>query len=406
MKVNLGVASMNSKDWERIARADFDNAPETADWEVVQTALALGDLAEPLGFDGIWVPEHFGTPYGMTPNPLQVLGYFAGRTERVNFGTQLVILPWWNPIRLAHQIAYLDIISNGRYTTIGVGRGVAKSEFDSLGVPREESFERLTETIDILELAFSGKRFSYEGSIFKIPETSLRPEPKSADLFSRLYGGSATGPTLELLARRGIKPIFVGNKPLSEAAKDVQKVNTIRQAEGLPPCQPKNILFTYCTPTREAAKKADEYLAAANRDVMLAYGLNDPSNFVGVKGYETYAARLGGATAASAEELRRKLTATEGAAEEPKKLPAYDQSNFLIGTPDQLIERVAESQRACSFSEITIMPQFGDMPYEEAEASIRLFAEEVLPAVHQMAAPLHPSALPEREVAAAGTPAA
>jgi alkanesulfonate monooxygenase SsuD/methylene tetrahydromethanopterin reductase-like flavin-dependent oxidoreductase (luciferase family) len=387
MKVNLGIASQNSSDWERIIAGDMGDAPATPDWRIVESALALGDLAEPLGFDGIWVPEHFGTPYGMTPNPLQLLAYFAGRTQRVTFGTQIVVVPWWNPVRLVHQIAYLDIISNGRYQTIGLGRGVAKSEFDSLGIPRETSMKRFEETIDILELAFTQSRFSYEGEVFQIPETEIRPAPKSRDLFSRLYGASATGPSLEMISRRGVKPLFVGNKPLSEAAKDVQKVNTLRQEVGLPPCQPKNILFTYCVADKYEAEKADEWLADANRDVALAYGLNDPSNFAGVKGYESYAARSGGATAPDAQ-----------AASQNESKPApkgYDQSNLMIGTPEMVIERIIESQRACSFSEITLMPQFGTMPYEAAAESVKLFAREVLPVVHQMDTPLHASALPE-----------
>lgn len=386
MKVNLGIASQNSADWERVMRGDHATPPATSDAHIVEQALALGDLAEPLGYDGIWVPKHFGTPYGMTPNPLQLLAYFAGRTERVTFGTQIVVVPWWNPVRLVHQIAYLDIISNGRYETIGLGRGVAKSEFDSLGIPRETSLKRFEETIDILELAFTQESFSYEGEVFRIPETHIRPAPRSRDLFSRLYGASATGSTLEMISRRGVKPLFVGNKPLSEAAKDVQKVNGLRQEVGLPPCQPKNILFTYCVASKAEAAKADEYLAAANRDVQLAYGLNDAANFAGVKGYESYAQRAGAATAPDA------AAAASSAKPAPK---SYDQSNLMIGTPDVIYERIVESQKACSFSEISLMPQFGTMPYEEAAKSVRLFAEEVLPAVHKMATPLHRSALPE-----------
>ena len=386
MKVNLGIASQNSADWERIIAGDLASPPATEDWRIVEQALALGDMAEPLGYDGIWVPEHFGSPYGMTPNPLQLLAYFAGRTERVTFGTQIVVVPWWNPVRLVHQIAYLDIISGGRYQTIGLGRGVAKSEFDSLGIPRDTSMKRFEETIDILELAFTKGTFSYEGEVFQIPETTIRPAPKSSDLFSRLYGASATGPSLEMISRRGIRPLFVGNKPLSDAAKDVHKVNGIRREVGLPPCQPKNILFTYCVSSKEEAAKADEYLAAANRDVVLAYGLDDPKNFAGVKGYESYAARAGGATAPDAS-----------AAKDKPAPRGYDQSNLMIGTPDTIIERIVESQKACSFSEMTLMPQFGTMPYEEAAKSIELFAKEVLPVVHEMEAPLHPEALPEHE---------
>ena len=134
---------------------------------------------------------------------------------------------------MAHQIAYLDIVSNGRYTTIGLGRGVAKSEFDAVGVPREESRQRFNETLDILKLAFTQERFSYDGEIFKIPEMSLRPAPISRDLFSRIYGSSATPDSLEILSRRGMVPLFVGNKPIEEAGKEVQQVNTFRHEEGL-----------------------------------------------------------------------------------------------------------------------------------------------------------------------------
>ena len=398
LKVNVGLVPGNSDDWERVMAKDWNRPMATPDWENVQAAFGIGALAEPLGFDGVWAAEHFGTPYGQSPNPLMALAYFAGRTERINFGTMLVIVPWWNPIRLAHQIAFLDIMSHGRYTSIGIGRGVAKSEFDSVGVPREQSTQRLIETLDILELAFGPEeRFSYEGEIFHIPESSLRPEPVSTDLFSRLYGGSATGPTLELISRRGLKPLLIGNKPLADAAKDVQKVNGIRAEVGLGPCQPRNLMFTYCAPNAAATEEAGEWLEAANRDVMNAYGLNDPSNFQGVKGYETYAARLGNATATmSPEELRRRLAgATEG-----KKM-AYDQSNFLVGTPDQLIERIQAAQQASSFDELTLISPFGNMPYDKAKASIELFAKEVLPVVHEMDANLNPSALPEAEVAGA-----
>src|SRR4029077_19318355 len=99
----------------------------------------------------------------------------AGRTKRVSFGTMVAVAPWWHPIRLAHQIAYLDIVSNGRYTTIGLGRGVAKSEFDAVGVPREQSRQRFSETLDILKLAFSQERFSYQGEFYRIDNATVAP---------------------------------------------------------------------------------------------------------------------------------------------------------------------------------------------------------------------------------------
>ena len=390
MRVNIGVFAHNAKDWERVQSGDYSRPAETPDWQFVQRAFGLADLAEPLGFDGIWAPEHQGTPYGMTPNPIQTLTYFAGRTERVTFGTMVAVAPWWHPIRLAHQIAYLDIVSKGRYTTIGLGRGVAKSEFDAVGVPREESRQRFDETLDILKLAFSQERFSYDGKIFKIPEMSLRPAPLSRDLHTRIYGSSSTRESLELLSRRGMVPLFVGNKPIEDAGKEVQLVNTFRKEAGLAPCQPKNVLFMYCAPSASEAARADPWIVQANVDVNLHYGFADSSNFKGVKGYEAYAAREATATALLSAAVTGKQTPKDA----KPKAPGYHPSNLMIGTPHEVIKRIMAAQRACSFSEITIVPQFGDMPYDEAEKSTRLFAKEVLPVIQKMDAPLHPEALP------------
>lgn len=390
MKVNLGISAQNSQDWDRILAGTYDQPPVTPDWQCVEGAFAIADLAEPLGFDGIWAPEHFGTPYGMCPNPLQTLAYFAGRTERVTFGTMVTVAPWWHPVRLAHQIAYLDIVSKGRFNTIGLGRGVAKKEFDALGVPREEARKRFSETIDVLKLAFTQERFSYDGEIFKLPEMSLRPMPFSTDLFDRIYGSAASKESMEILARKGFTPLFVGNKPIADAGKEVLQVNTFRAEEGFPPCQPKNVLMMYCVPDRGGEERADEWLLTANRDVNVHYGFADPANFAGVKGYESYAERQASATAVLDEVAASKLAAGKG----KPKMPGYHPSNLMFGTPDQVYERIVAAQRACSFSEITILSNFGTMPYEEATRSTELFAREVLPALQLLDAKLHSDVCP------------
>jgi alkanesulfonate monooxygenase SsuD/methylene tetrahydromethanopterin reductase-like flavin-dependent oxidoreductase (luciferase family) len=383
MKVNIALSAQNQKDWARVQAGAWNEPPQPSDAELIRRVYRLADLAEPLGFDGVWAAQHFGTPYGMTPNPLQALAYVAGRTEKISLGTMVIVLPWWNPVQCAHEIAYLDILSNGRFDTIGFGRGVAKSEFDALGIDREAARQRFAEGLDVIEQALTKPRYAYEGEIFKVPESSLRPQPISRDLTSRFFGASSTNTSLELMARRGLKPLFVGNKPLTEAAKDVRLVNGYRREEGLPSCQSKNILFMYCARTAEEAKAAEAWIAAANQSVRFHYGFGDPNAFAGVKGYEAYSAGEGTATAVTTGDGRRKIGT--GA--------AYDLSNLLIGTPDEILRRIEVGQQACSFSEITVSVM-GESA-EEAEASLRLFAQEVLPVAHAMQAPLHPSALPE-----------
>ncbi len=186
-------------------------------------------------------------------------------------------------------------------------------------------------------------------------------------------------------------PLFVGNKPIEDAGREVQKVNTFRKEEGLPPCQPKNVMFMYCTTGDPAA--SEEWIWTANRDVTVHYGFADASNFKGVKGYEAYAAREATATAVLASSV------TGDAKAGPSKTPGYHASNLLIGTPEEIFNRIKAAQEACSFAELTIVPQFGTMPYAEAMASTELFAKEVLPAVQKMDAPLHAAALPENALA-------
>jgi len=386
MRVNLGLAAHNSDDWERVKIGNYVEPAAVPDSDCIKEMLAMGDKVEDLGFDGIWVTDHCATPFSMTPNPLQLLTYFAARTTSISLGTMVAVAPWWNPVRLAHQIAYLDILSNGRYNTIGLGRGVSKTEFDAVGVPREQARTRYAETLDILELAFTRERFSYEGDIYKLPEMSIRPQPLSRDLYSRLYSGSSSAESLEINARRGLKPLFIGNKPLSEAAKQVRQVNLFRQEMGFEPCQPRNVMFMYCAPTKEAASEAQKYVAKANHDVTYHYGYNDPDNFAGVKGYEAYAAQQASATAVNAAAVSK---------EKGSGGIGYDESNLLIATPEIITQRIIDAQNACSFSELTLWPQFGDMPWDVAGESLQLFAKEVLPAIHNLDAQLHPAALPE-----------
>ena len=76
-----------------------------SDASVVGEHLALGDLAEPLGFDSIFALEHHFTGYAMSPAPTQLLAYYAGRTKRIQLGTAVIVLPWHDPVRVAGGVS-------------------------------------------------------------------------------------------------------------------------------------------------------------------------------------------------------------------------------------------------------------------------------------------------------------
>jgi len=150
--------------------------PPRPDVAVVSDHLAMGDLAEPLGFDSLFALEHHFTGYAMSPAPLQLLAYFAGRTKRITFGTAVIVLPWHDPIRVAEEIALLDILCGGR-CLFGFGRGAASVEYAGFRIPMGEARPR--RTADTQGLARAGIRVA--GRI--LPDPS-HLDPAAPDLAS------------------------------------------------------------------------------------------------------------------------------------------------------------------------------------------------------------------------------
>src|SRR5579859_6250185 len=132
MHCGVMVTGYNQTDWGRLMAGDYDRPPAVPDYENMDNTMYIGELVEPLGFDSIWATEHYGSAYSMQPNPLQWLAYWAGRTQRVDVGTAVIVAPWWNPVRLASEISMLDILLKGRRLHLGIGRGIAPHEYASL----------------------------------------------------------------------------------------------------------------------------------------------------------------------------------------------------------------------------------------------------------------------------------
>src|SRR4030095_9243283 len=124
-------------------------------------------LAEELGFDSVWITEHHFSDYSFCTNPLQALTYLAGRTKRVLLGTQVIVVPWHDPVRLAEQIILLDHVSNGR-GVFGFGRGLARHEFRGLRIDQSKARELYNEILSLVIPAME-TGFMEGGEIFKQP---------------------------------------------------------------------------------------------------------------------------------------------------------------------------------------------------------------------------------------------
>ena len=119
--------------------AVFQNPGKGAtDREVYRNELRLADLAEPLGFQSIWGVEHHFTDYTMCPDVLQFLTYMAGRTERAQLGSMVVVLPWHDPMRVGRGDRRCSTTCPTAGSSSASGRGAGKVEFDGFRLSMDE----------------------------------------------------------------------------------------------------------------------------------------------------------------------------------------------------------------------------------------------------------------------------
>ena len=127
-----------------------------------------------LGLDHVWFTEHHFVDDGYLPAWIPVAAAMAARSKNIRFSTDVTLLPFQNPLRLAEDLAVLDNISNGR-VELGVGMGYAPSEFEAFGFPRSQRLSRTEECMEILTRCFTGERFSFEGKRYKVGNAKITP---------------------------------------------------------------------------------------------------------------------------------------------------------------------------------------------------------------------------------------
>src|SRR5918912_934653 len=233
--------------------------PGRPDVAVVSDHLAMGDLAEPLGFDSLFALEHHFTGYAMSPAPLELLAYFAGRTKRIMLGTAVIVLPWHDPIRVAEGIALLDILSGGR-CLFGFGRGAASVEYEGFRIPMEEARPRFAEAAQIVVKALSNDSFEHQGEFFRIPKTAIRPRPISHPE-RRFYASAVSPDSAEIMAKLGFGLLMIMQNEWPKAAEDIVRYREIATASGHTPRPPIILTNVCCAESRdEAHDRAFKYL--------------------------------------------------------------------------------------------------------------------------------------------------
>lgn len=333
------------------------------DGQVVAEEIQLGELADELGFHALWPVEHHFDDYSFCPDNTLFLAHMAARTRRILLGTGAVILPWNDPLRVAEKLSLLDHVSGGR-VLFGMGRGLARVEYAGFGIPMDESRDRFDESARMVLAALETGVIEGDGPHFVQPRTPIRPAP-SRSFRGRTYCVAMSPDSVLAAADLGARMVMFSQQPWEAQAASVA---TYRErfvaAHGQEPDPPVVCDFVYCdADVGRAEDAAHKYIAGYLASVMEHYELQS-DHFKQAKGYESYG---------SAVDMLRAIGLD-------KLCEMYLGVN-VWGTPDQILEKLRARREVIGDHDLTCCFRYAGLPYEQAEASMRTFAAEVLPVV-------------------------
>lgn len=325
-------------------------------------ALRLVDLAEELGFEHVKIVEHYFFSYGgYSPDPVTFLAAAAGRTRRVRLGTSATIPAFQHPVKLAGKLAMLDNISHGRLDA-AFGRAFLPDEFKAFGIPMDESRDRFVEGVDAIKRLWTEEDVVFDGTFHRFGPVTLLPRPLQQPHPPVFV---TTARSAESCAEAGRAGHHLQTVPNVMSTEELQSRLSVYRAEwaasGRTPGT-EQIHFSYPCVVAEDGEEArrkgrvdDDRNSAAIRDAVASWGTTRSDAY---PGYE------------------KLVEATKTSHFESK----MEQNKLLIGSPDQVRSQLEQiSQWFGDDITISLGVHSGHLSYEDAAATMRLMAEQVLP---------------------------
>jgi len=343
----------------------FFQAPPGHDHaEIIRRELEQVEWTEELGFDEVWFTEHHFIDYGLSVDPATLAAAAASRTRRVRIGLAAAILPFHHPLRLAEQMALVDILSGGRLD-VGVGRGNRPAEFAGYRVPQVESRERFDEIVEILQQAWTQERFTHRGRLFQfddvrvIPKPVQKPHPPMYQVCVSKDGIENTalrgwpmlnsvlfGPVDQLVANRDIY-----TQALQKAGRSAVEIAGLLQNWGV-----SRQIYVADTDARalDEAKAAELWYQDSFRRFVIPERIEDAHPSL-QPGFRAMAARL-------------ETITWEGLVRE----------TLAFGSPDTVARHI-EQMRSLGVGHVLCWMNFGGLRQDKIRRSMELFAREVMP---------------------------
>lgn len=150
--------------------------------DLYRHALEMSAWADDIGFNAVTLGEHHAADDGYLPSPLPMCAAIAARTSKVSIRPNVLLAPLYEPVKLAEDLSVIQLLSNGRLQVV-IGAGYRPYEFQMFGTRREDRKQRYLEVFEVLRNAWTGEEFEYQGR-----KVRITPQPGTAPPL--LLGGS------------------------------------------------------------------------------------------------------------------------------------------------------------------------------------------------------------------------
>jgi alkanesulfonate monooxygenase SsuD/methylene tetrahydromethanopterin reductase-like flavin-dependent oxidoreductase (luciferase family) len=344
--------------------ASAADAPGTPDHELYRTVLDDVEYHAELGYTTAWLIEHHFSDYFPTPSPLLLASHIAARFPELSLGTCVLVTPWYQPLRLAGEIAMLSLLTD-QPLHLGLGRGTAKYEFDAFGLDMSESRQRFEEAWEILSLALRSEPFSYQGTYLQVPKRiTVRPRVagSSSDRI-HFYGAIGSPGSAEVMARLGLPPICTTIGDLDTQVGILRSWESAATASGTVNADATRPIMINCIVAdtdAEAVRLAQEYIPRFMQAQVDHY-TPDEVDWEKLESYRAWKGQFAG--------MKAKTNAAN--------IPAWADYQ-LVGSPDTVARKTARYIEA-GFNHIFVHAATPGVPAKVRREWTERFAREVAP---------------------------
>lgn len=321
---------------------------------VYETTRKMVQLADELGFETAWFAEHHFSNHSICCSPLLMAAHFGAITKKIRLGPGVLVLPFYEPLRLAEEIALTDLALSGRLE-LGFGTGYQPFEFERFGRALDRKFEIFNESFQIVMEAVTTGRVTFEGKHFAMPETRLAVQLNRA--IDRIFVVTQSPEVLDCVKASGVPvvPFFSPGRGSAESAVAARDhINTtLGRAKDAPVAVQR---YIHVTDSKSEAEAVGRYVRSL--------------------------ARRGVA-------MRKTVTPRDGLFIREEPMPGELDletlvRNAIVGPPDYVTQRILEEAELLNIGHLSCFLQMEEMPPEVAVRSLLRFGQEVMPRIQQV----------------------